>query len=170
MGKTLEPVTATDLSRTTVHQQYNQKAFGLFLFGRLVPIVVNVKRPGNVYQKSVVMFGPAAHKHSPYKDLGYQNVCCQQAFLFNIRHYVKCYLPGHVNDCGDQDPEGPYTFNLCKICGASVVDDCGRFISLMKSRKYRRNVFIWKAPKVLQDATGGGEIFTYQRGVTGNGC
>lgn len=166
MGKMLEPVTATNLSRTTVHQQYNQKAFGLFLFGRLVPIVVTVKRPDNIYEKAVVMFGPVAHKQSPYKDLGFKNVCCQQAFLFNIRHYVRCYLPGSVEGSDD----GPYTMNLCKICGASVVDDCGRLISMLKSRKYRRNAFIWKASKVLQDQAGQDEIFTYQRGVTGNGC
>lgn len=166
MGLTLDPVTATDLSRTTVHQQYNQKAFGLFLFGRLVPIVVTVRRPGNVYEKSVIMFGPVSHKYSPYKDLGFQNICCQQAFLFNIRHYVKCYLPGSV----EGSESGPFTFNLCQKCGASVIDDCGRLISMLKSRKYRRNAFIWKASKVLQDQAGQDEIFTYQRGVTGNGC
>ena len=166
MGQTLEPVTATDLSRTTVHQQYNQKAFGLFLFGRLVPIVVTVRRPGNTYERGVVIFGPVAHKQSPYHDLGLKNVCCQQAFLFNIRHYVKCYIPAGVVP----EEDTPYMMNLCKVCGATVVDDCGRLISMLKSRSYRANAFIWKAPKVLQDAAGKDEIFTYQRGVTGNGC
>lgn len=162
MHKTLEPVTATDLSRTTVHQQYNQKAFGLFLFGRLVPITVNVKRPGNQYEHVVLMFGPVAHKKSPYSDFGVMQKCCRNVFAFNIRHYVKCYLNG-----GDT---GPYTFNECKACGASIVDDCGRAITMLNTRKYRRNAFIWKAPKVLQDAEGKDEFFTYQRGVTGNGC
>ena len=168
MGKTLEPVTATGLGRTTVHQQYNGKAFGLYMFGRLVPFVLTVRRPGNQYEKVVVMFGAPAHTHSPYRDLGLKRVCCRQVFAFNVRHYVKCYLPNAVAKNGRILT--PYTFNLCENCGATMTDDCGHFISMTKSREYRRNAYIWKAAKVLQDHQGADEIFTHQRGVAGNGC
>lgn len=164
MGKTLEASTTTGLERTTVHQQYNRKAFGVFFFGRLVPIVLTIKTPGNVYTPSVLMFGNRLHEHSPYVDLGVAEICCRQVFTFNVQHYLKCYLPNRIAPSGEILT--PYTYNLCQWCGATIQDSNGHTVSTIMKREFRRNRYVWATDSALQDAAGPDEIFTFQREVT----
>lgn len=162
MNELLEGTPSRGFSRTTVHQQYNRKAFGLFMFGRLMPIVLNIKRPGNLYIKGVLIFGDNPHHHSPYKDLGLAEVCCENVFAFNVRHYIKCFLPQVIDSNGD--PQIPYTYNLCQVCGASIVDSNGHSISSIMKREFRRNAYIWRPNKVLQEPSSRTTpLQTYQR-------
>lgn len=151
---TLEAVNSTALRRTTVHHQFNGRAFGVPILDKLAPIVLNIRIPGYQFQRSVLMFDKVTRKDIPYEDLGELQKCCIKVYAFNIRHYLKCYING-----GDT---GPYTFNECKRCGVGITDDSGHAISQKNHRKYRRDRFIYQSCGVLQEDTGSGEIFDYQ--------
>jgi hypothetical protein len=141
----LDAAGSTSMRRLTVHSQYNSRAFGFFVLNNLVPIVLNLHRPGPSVQQAIVVFGPHTRERSPYHDLGWREVCCQKVFQFNIRHYVKCYLPA-----SDQQD---YSYNLCRICGASIVDATGHTIQTIASRSYRPDIYVWRPRRVLQDQT-----------------
>ena len=164
MSKMLDAVNSTALTRTTVHQQYNQRAFGLFMLGKLVPITLHIKTPGPAYKNAFLMFGENLHVDSPYKDLGIEQVCCKQVYNFNINHYVKHYLPSAIGEDGHITT--PYTFNHCNVCGASIQDSNGHSISFIMKREYRKNKFIWATDEALQDDAGEDHIFIYQNEVT----
>lgn len=162
MSGTLEATTTTAMSRTTVHAQYNGRALGVTILNNLIPIVLNVPQPGQKTFPAILMFVPAAHRHSPYKDYGVRRKCCRKVLMFNTLHYFKCYLP---NTQGEIDEEnGPYTYNSCRHCGTTLKDDCGHLIQVTERRRYNVDKFIYRAPAVLQ-STGRNEIFEkYQEG------
>ena len=159
----LEPTTSTVMTRTTVHRQYNGKAFGFYMLNNMVPIVLNIRKPGKVHYRAVLVYGRKTRNKSPYSDLGLMTKECQRVFLFNVRHYVKCYLPAQMGS--DGNPTQPYTYNLCQYCGASVKDDNNRLLQQIATLSYRVDSYLWKAKGVLQSPTGPGQLFTAPSGV-----
>lgn len=158
MGKVvLDAGTTSALDRITVHSQYNNWAFGFTLLNNLVPIVINIRKPGPHYQRAILVFGEKKRERSPYEDFGIVEKCCRKVYTFNIRHYIKCYLNA-------PNPE-PYTFNLCQVCGASIVDDNGHTIQNTVTRSYRPDKFVWKAQDALQDEAGASQIFNHHKGI-----
>lgn len=157
MGQMLDATTTTDLTRTTVHAQYNRRAFGVVIFNSLIPIVLHVPKPGRCAEPKILVFGGKHHDKSPYKDYGVRRKCCRKVLLFNMIHFQKCYLT-------DDESEGaPYTFNCCRKCGATLTDACGHLVQFNQVREYRVNKYIFKASTVLQE-DGQGSIFNFQKG------
>ena len=156
-GGVLESATTTALNRTTVHAQYNGKALGVVMLNNLIPIVLTVAVPGAPAKKAVLLFGDVAHKYSPYKDYGVREKCCRRVLLFNVQHYLKCYLTD------DHSDDGPYTYDCCRKCGAVLKDGCKHLIQVNAKRSYNVDKFIYRAPAVLQ-STGNNELFKYQKG------
>jgi hypothetical protein len=155
MSGVLDATTSTALDRTTVHAQYNGRALGVVMMDNLIPIVLHVTKPGRKAYPAVLTFGGKHHKHSPYEDYGVRRKCCRQVILFNAFHYTKCYLDG-----GDS---GPYTYNNCRKCHATLKDACGHIVQVNKVRSYNVNKFVFKASAVLQN-DGNGQLLEYQRG------
>jgi hypothetical protein len=161
MSGVLEATTSTALARTTVHAQFNRKALGVVLLNNLIPIVLKVDVPGQPAKRAILVFGPRAHKFIPYKDYGVRHKCCRRVLLFNVFHYIKCYLPTYT-DSNDVEHE-PYTYDCCRKCGAVLKDGCNHLIQVNARRSYNVDKFIYQAPSVLQEATNN-ELFKYQRG------
>lgn len=158
MGRVvLDAATSAPMTRTTVHNQFDGRAFGFRMLTKIVPIILNIKLPGGDIEHAVLVFGPKVQSHIPYKDLGKVDLCCRKVYTFNIKHYIKCFVPNNVN--------GAYTWNKCTVCGASIVDDTGKHsIQQMSRRKYRKNRYIYRAGKTLQSGSNV-EIFTPQEGL-----
>lgn len=152
----LDATTTTGLERITVHGQYNYRAFGFRLLNNLVPIVLNVREPGPVIRPVILVFGPKTRDRSPYKDFGLRDKVTKRVLAFNIRHYMKCYL-------NTPNPE-PYTFNQCKVCGASIKDQVGNVLQSVTKRSYRPDKYVWRPTKHLQ-SEGNNEIFKHHEGV-----
>lgn len=150
----IEASSSTPMTRTTAHNQFDGRVFGMRVLTRTVPIVLNMKQPGNIL-KGILLFGPATSRNVLYKDLGKVEKCCRQVYTFNIRHYTKCYL--------DSESEEPYTWNECKKCNVSIQDG-KHTVSKMTKRSYRRNRYIYRADKTLQGCTNE-EMFTPQDGL-----
>lgn len=163
MGVVLQSSTTSAMTRITVHGQYNHKAFGFFLLNNLIPIVLNVRRPGPHYERVVLMFGPRLQAHTPYEDLGMVERECRKVFAFNIRHYVKCYLPSTAGS--DGQPTMPFTYNLCQACGASVVDGRGQLLQRILKRSYRADKYVWRANNSLQNTAGSQPVFNHHEGI-----
>lgn len=156
-GVLLEANSSTPLTRTTVHNQFDGRAFGFRMLARVVPIVLNIKAPGGSITKAVLVFGAKVQSHVPYYDLGKVDLCCRKVYTFNIKHYLKCFVP--------HNPNGAYTWNQCQICNASIVDDTGKHsVQQMSRRLYRKNRYIYRSNKTLQSG-GNTEIFTPQEGL-----
>lgn len=151
---TLEAITSTQLVRNTVHEQYEGRALGFFMLNQLVPIVLNIPLPGNQHVKAILVWGNNTQKYVPFTDLGLVSKECIRVFLFNIRHYVKCYLNSGSTE--------PYTYNLCKFCGAEIHDDNNGYIRQIAKINYRANMYIYQPTKALQNDTGIGDLFNYQ--------
>lgn len=160
-GGVLEATTSTALARSTVHAQYNRKALGVVLLNNLVPIVLNIKRPGGGHRRAVLVFGRNAHAKSPYQDLGIRKKCCRRVLKFNVKHYVKCYLPNVLGRNGEIHT--PYSYNCCNYCGVQLKDACGHLVSITSTRSYNVDKYIYKAPTVLQSC-GTAEIFSFRKG------
>jgi hypothetical protein len=156
MSGVLEAATTTGLTRTTVHAQYNRKGLGVVMLNNLIPIVLHVTKPGRKAEPKILLFGGVNHATSPYQDLGTRNVCCRKVITFNVQHYVKCYLTD------DHTDDGPYTFNYCQKCGATLTDACNHLVQTNQSRKYNVDKFIYKADSVLQ-SDGPDPLFNFQR-------
>lgn len=154
----------TGFSRTTVHQQYNGEALGFFMLNHLVPIVLNVRQPGGTYKKVILVWRKLTQKYIPYSDMGIIEKCCRRVFLFNIRHYLKCYLPTAIDLNGD--PTEPFTYNLCQKCGASVVDGHGHTLQYITRRSYRGDSYIYRTSNRLQNDTSGLNIGYQERAET----
>lgn len=154
-GGVLEATTSTALVRTTVHAQYNGRALGVVLLNNLIPISLNVRQPGGSYKKARLIFGTKAHDTSPYKDYGLLKKCCRTVLLFNVQHYFKCYLT-------DNQEDGPYTYNCCRKCGATLADDCGHLVQVHNHRSYNVDKYIHKATGVLQ-SEGTEDIFSFRK-------
>lgn len=161
MSGALEATTSTALTRTTVHAQYNRKALGVVMLNNLVPIVLKVDIPGRDAKRVVLVFGKRAHLTSPYHDLGVRRKCCRRVLLFNVQHYVQCFLPSYVDDEGVTHT--PYQYNCCNKCGAVLKDGCNHLIQVNNVRQYNVNKFIYRASAVLQ-SPGNSELFNYQKG------
>lgn len=152
----LDSATATPLERTTVHNQFDGKAFGFRMLAKTVPIVLHVRVPGGSLKRAVLVFGANTQSHVPYKDLGEVDICCRKVYTFNIRHYIQCFVPSG---------NGSYTWNQCRVCGAAIVDDTGKHsFQQMSKRKFRRNRYIYRAAKTLQSGNNT-EMFTPQEGL-----
>lgn len=150
----------TSLARNTVHEQYEGKALGFYMLNNLVPIVLNVRQPGGTHIKGVLLWDRVAQKHIPYSDLGLMEKDCQKVYTFNIRHYIKCFLPKKVGS--DNAPTEPYTYNLCQRCGVAIADGNGVLVKKISKRSYRRNAYIYQPQRTLQDDTGTDNIVSYQ--------
>lgn len=152
----LEAASSTPLERTTVHNQFDNRAFGFRMLTKTVPITLYITPPGG-YKKVVLVFGQKVQSHVPYKDLGLVDLCCRKVYTFNIKHYIKCFVPNN--------PNGAYTWNKCSICGASITDGTGKHsVQQMSRRKYRKNRYIYRSNKTIQSAKNQ-EVFTPQEGL-----
>lgn len=161
MGVVLQSETTNALTRITVHGQYNHRAFGFFLLNNLIPIVLNVRKPGGHYRRSILMYTPVTRRNAPYEDYGMITTECAKVLTFNIRHYVKCYLYDSANGM----PTGAFTYNQCFICGASVKDSNGRLLQQISRRSYRPDKYVWRPNSSLQNKTGEQPIFTHHEGM-----
>lgn len=149
----LEARTTTDLVRNTVHQQYTGRALGFFMLNHLVPIIIHVRQPGGTHKSAILVWGDSTQKYIPFEDLGEISKDCLKVFLFNVRHYVKCYL--------NNDNQEPYTYNLCKFCGAKIRDSKG-YVRQIAKRKYRADMYIYQPTKALQNEANAQPAFSYQ--------
>lgn len=156
MGGVLQSTTTNALTRITVHSQYNKRALGFFLLNNLVPITLNIRKPGGHYKRVILMFDPVLQDSSPYEDFGFVDRECRKIFTFNIRHYVQCFLPSG---------SGAFTYNLCQICGASVKDDLGQVLQQISRRRYRPDKYVWRADNSLQDRRGSEPVFKHHGGI-----
>lgn len=159
----LDSATSMSMERTTVHQQFNGLAFGIMVIGKTIPIILHLRQPGGHYLRSVLVFGPKYRKRIPYKDLGEVEKCCKRVYTFNIRHFMKCYLPSATGS--DGQPTEPYKWNNCQKCGVVITDDSNHTIGQLAKRKYRANRYIYRATNTLQDDTGAADLFTHQEGL-----
>lgn len=157
MSGALEAEISTALTRTTVHAQYNRRALGVVMLNNLVPIILKVDIPGRNAKRVILVFGKRAHRTSPYKDFGVRRKCCRRVLLFNVQHYIKCYLTE------DHGPDAPYTYDCCQKCGAVLKDGCNHLVQVNNVRQYNVNKFIYRASEVLQ-SPGSSELFNYQKG------
>lgn len=151
----LDATTSTAMTRTTVHAQYNGRALGVVMLNNLIPIVLDIPKPGRKAYKAVLVFGRRAHKNSPYEDLGVRRKCCRRVLTFNVQHYTKCYLTD------DHGADAPYTYNCCRKCNAVLKDACNHLVQVNNVRSYNVDKFIYKAPHALQEA-GPSALFKFQ--------
>ena len=151
----IDSATTTPMSRTTVHNQFDGRAFGFRMLTRTVPIVLNILGPGNTCKSGVLVFGGKAHECVPYTDLGNMEKCCRRVYTFNVKHYLKCFI----------GTSGTYTWNQCTVCGASIKDGTGKHaVQQLAKLSYRGNRYIYRADKTLQPCSNK-EMFTYQEGL-----
>lgn len=156
----LEAETTTGLVRNTVHQQYNGRALGFYMLNHLVPIILNIRRPGGTTYRGLLLWGDKTQKYVPFRDLGWVEKKCIKVYTFNVRHYITCYLPSQIGS--DDQPTIPYTYNLCNYCGARVVDDGGQIIRQIVQRGYRKDMYVYMSTGALQNEEGPDTLISYQ--------
>ncbi len=159
MPKVMPPSRSNDLVRTTAHNQLSvggPQFVSVSFCGKTVPLKFKYSSCGET--RSVYIYsGKLQFNGMPYKDLGEAETCCTKVLRFNFRHLIEC------RGALKQDKFGGVTFpewtECCDHMNEKMVFPCGHRLSVTKKRKWRRNKFIYKASRTLQDE-GSSDMFS----------
>ena len=151
MPKNMPPSKSNSLVRTTAHNQLamsEAQTVSVSFCGKTVPIRFNYRSCGG--EKLIYIYsGKRAYDGLPFQDLGIKEVCCTKVLRFNFKHLIEC------QGAAVQDKNGGVTVpewnECCKHINDKMLFPCGHHLSVTKKRKWRRNKFIYKAKKTLQD-------------------
>ena len=122
---------------------------GYTLFGRVVPVVVDLILSNDITKKIILQADEKRLHRCFFYDEVKMSACCRTVLKFNISHYIKCYLPGTLGTNGRTTT--PYTMNYCEKCDVGVTDDCGKVIANTQFREWYNGTRVWRADKFIQN-------------------